>query len=343
MSGLRMHGISFLVLVAAAIPGFSPGIASAAGRESACVTEFVQFMVWTPAFRRLLWGEKASPVMVDWSQVPAERARSAVEFALGACELELPAPERERLRARYTFRSLDEQLRDGLVNWDANPRSEFFEYLLAVALMESRSGLQQRVAPIVIEAFGFFIRQRAEEAIASLEDAAAREKLRKVLQHRFSEVLYNPGLGASRARVLAGHELEIRAWVHPSELIFILFHELTHASEERADRYSEWSRSKSAQTWVELGIFEEFRARVLTAYFESAWKSRFPQYGIAQQVVALEIWNGLRQSLRPELPEQAKAYEEFFAHWDGLPQKEQELFLDRLLKAEPVQYLPNSR
>lgn len=317
---MRIATLVLLTNIVAA-SGFMPGAVAASPipKSEECVRELVEFMQWTPGFRGLIWDQK-EPFTAEWRDAKTKDASTAIEFAIAACSLTLSPEDEADLNRRYHFRPIATQLREGLQRWHANPSDELLEYSLTVTLMETRSGFQQQLAPVVIEAFGEFIREHAP---------ASHDRVQEVLTHRFSNIAYSPSPGFSRARVLADRDLEIKAWPHPSELIFVLFHELSHASQERADRFENWRNEQTPRNWIELALFEEFRARALTAIFEGTWKSRYPQYGFSRNADLRTIWNQLRNELRST--EETPAFHEFFQEWDKKSPKEQDRFLDQLI------------
>jgi hypothetical protein len=321
------------------------------GAGEACVTDLVQFMQWTPAFHEIFgYANDARSKSERQMQMPIDH--KMVEFALGYCELEADPKSRVELRERFEFRSLEGQLQVGIRAWHLHPANRFIEYSLSVAMMEMRPGARNLLAPMVARIFLNFLREHGETAIAASQiDVNLRIKLSEILSRQFTSVIATAGFDRNRAQVISsatlGHRLAITTWPVPSELLFVLFHELGHASAERWRVDTQFKAKPEPQHWIELGVFEEFRARILTEIFVSEWNRRFKQYGPARQPAGAQeqasvdrelrglvlnlpltqIFVNLRHDLRPINPEQSTAYAKFFEEWDKLTLDQQEQYL----------------
>lgn len=312
---MRRTRVLLISFIAAA--SFSLAAASRTTQAaSTCVAETLRIFEWTPTTWHL-FGIKVDPNLpnraaLDWSRVSEQRLNGAVEFALGYCDLRQTDGD---LQSHYRFRPLSEQLREEMEIWHQSPFDRAFIYSLSVALMESSSQARALIGPLVISNSLEFLRRLAQDAPIPLNTILARN---------FSLISFEPRPVSDHAQVLKQNELNLSIWPDLRSLLFLLFHELVHASPDRAALVESFNPDNAEEEeWVRLTVVEEYRAQVLTYWFQTAWQNTYPQYGSKlTKLNELELWDRFLKNLQLPDPIQARVIRAFLKNFEALPETE---------------------
>ena len=323
----------FVVLtIWAALAGFSGAARAEAIRASDCMRDFYSWIEWSPTVWPLLGLESPSPLnqelgtrwrqRLSWHRVATDKLKEATEWGLAACDEE-----------GFRYRSTSVQLQEAFLTWHESPSTRDFKpYFWAITQIESQSRYQKRLSQEVVSVFWRNVSRLGFEVIRPLAPEI-RTALHAILTRDFPSVGEYTTIDHGTARIASGR-LEIRVWPAPMNLLFALFHEAAHLNPMQTLHYKQWLLQRSPESWFELAMVEEYRARSLTLIFESAWKAHFPQYGRAESVPSLRtIWNQLRNQYKFNDPDERRAAEMAFAAWDQIPVTEQERRLEQWLSS----------
>ncbi len=232
------------------------------------------------------------------SQLKTEDQKLVTEWLLDFCNFE----------SGYQFRPLKQQLLEELLIWHQKPSVQPKLYWLTVLWVQNQFSNTTQLQETLLEVLMDFLRTHTAELNQDVFNQIVNRQFngftKNILNHGFS--------------VNSQNQLQIPNWTTPSEMIFSLFHELTHVQKSRTTLHQHWQdlKDQKEELFLELAVFEEAKAQFWTNEFKKAWKLKFSQYsiGVANKS-ALDFIDHLLRALSDREFQQNGPVRQFIQKW----------------------------
>lgn len=274
-----------------------------------CLNDTFNMLAWTSSFKQIFRADSGNTEQF-WTVLDKGEQRKVVEWTLGYCEL----IETKSLHLTYNFRDLTEQISTEFKNWDQSQSDKLVVYQLSTVWLDHSSTGKRVLAPLLIDLLLKFMQQKGEHF--------SNERIKEILSRKFNGVIQST---RGDLALNSDNELLLNIFSHPKFMIPKLFHEMTHINKERKTLLAK--DHFSYDDWIELTLFEEWRAIYWTNEFKKEWKGSFS----IDKRSSLEQFESLLNITSGVVPEQKAAILDFKERWLEMSLDEKKTIIESAL------------